>query len=242
MNYRLILLLCLSLTILTLEGQISVTQSDLQSNFQIGQVLVSNSDTTARMYDIGAPGMSNNWDFSNAVANLSFEQLIVNPSGTPFSMDFSDADFATFGTVQGDGFTSTTYSYQVLGNDRFTSLGSGGTTSVGGVESTSKSRYNPELVSLVLPVELGDTWTYEGQLITETGFSGLPVNTSSAQIESTYSIDAAGTLKLPGGLMMNALRMTEVTTNTIEVIPGMPTKTTSTSYLFLTKTRRFTFF
>ena len=103
---------------------------------------------------------------------------------------------------------------------------------------TSVTTYDPPELSFDLPTTFGTQWSYQGTSTTVVDFGGYMFE-STAQ-ESFRSIaDAYGTLILPGGKSLDALRIMDVDTITIEKAPGVPITTITTSFEFVAKTGEF---
>lgn len=221
------------------NAQITITLNDVENQVYVGQNIVEYVDTLMRQVDIGAPGgTANEWDFSflNAdEAAMTFEETVVDPSGTEFADNFPNADYAIYmngdneyGTGEllwyfgSEGNAAVSYGYGFNGT---TDLGSG---SVIVVE-------DPAEIGGVYPMELGTEWSYEGTETTTFRVGVFPV-IITRDIEVTYKIDAFGTLILPGNKRVEALRLYEDRV-TVTHIPFSPDDVEEEIlYTFLTRT------
>ena len=98
-------------------AQITITASDIQAAYGVGNMFTISSDSGFNSYDIGSPGGGNTWDFSGVTANTSFMQSSVDPSSTPFSGDFPNANIALFSSLEANGTTSNIWVYSSLVDD-----------------------------------------------------------------------------------------------------------------------------
>ncbi len=221
------------LLILVLAGcaafaQITINNSDLASQFAVGNSVVINNDTLLTSIDIGSPGGGNSWDFSMLQSHMMIDLTSVDPSGTPYISDYPGANYCTYSIGTLAGITSEIYSYLAL-NGTLESLGYASTTSsLPGFES--KIFNSPAEIQVQFPYTMNSTWTQSYTQTINSYFNGNLVSSIPSSISNTILVDAYGTMTLPGGGTFDALRQREETT--ISSSDGI---ITSVNYTFLTK-------
>jgi hypothetical protein len=204
---------------ITSFAQIIITNSDISNVFAIGNsaTIHSYEGTT---FNIGTPGGGNNWDFTGLQSSETFNMLSVNPATTPHIGEFAGANISTYTQGEFGGFPAEMWSY----------LSVNGTLSNIGQAITSNSlpgdliliKNNPASIEIQLPMTYNTAWT---QSYTMTQYyNGTPLTSSS--VSTNVSVDAYGTMTMPGGASFEVLRIRESTT-----VSG----TTSVNYSFLAK-------
>jgi hypothetical protein len=190
--------MCLAVVLVgTASAQITITVADVGAMLVPGRAQTSKTDTSMRTADIGVPGATS-WDFSTLKAYYSATATSVRPDTTPFFSAFPGATNAERIAVAGGAV----YAYLELGTD----LLSAGTGVTGLFQS--RTRDIPEDILYQLPMTLGTSWTsaYVESLIVI-----LPSPLSPQITLTSYSVsntvDAYGTLTLPGGGVYQALRL-----------------------------------
>ncbi len=190
------------------HAQTTIEASDIANFYSIGKIQTIASDTIDGMYNIGFPGGGNTWDFGAVAANETFTLTMLDPSSTPFSTDFPDAEVATFSTTEGFGIVNEVYFYLSIDNT-LRNFGIGAIISSPQLSGTSTIKFEPPELNFSFPVTFGASWAYQGTSTTTTIIDGVPPTTSEEPISSSDEIDAFGTLILPGGKTVEALRILE---------------------------------
>ncbi len=221
-------------------SQISISQTDYTSYISIGSTHTSFADTVTESVDIGQLGGSNNWDFSDFVPHKTFEISYISPVGTPFADTFATANtvgysqfsFEEGGTV-GTGETWTYYS-----TNNATTHGSGSInifTEMGTTDtSINVTKHIPPFSQYDFPIEFNKIWSVMDSV--ETTILSEEGNFTTVQ-KTTYNIivDAWGTMKLPSGKTVDALRSREQSIST-SFIFGIPIgSSVSVHYFFMAK-------
>lgn len=195
-------------------AQITITTTDVSAQLAQGITSTSSIDTSTKTINIGALG-STSWDFSGLVRAYGSSATFVNPETT--------ASFSYFPTATHASKTGSTYSYLKLGSNlEFLGAASGSPFPL-------RLTVTPPEVIEQLPMTGGTAWTStsaESSWATIGGTTFLTVD----QIVYNYSVDAYGSLKLPGGNVYEALRLKSVRHTTAN---GHTAK--SILYQFLTK-------
>ncbi len=219
-----------------LFGQITITHSDHIANMSIGSEFIFHDDTLATSVDIGQPGGGNNWDFSNFTAHFTFTSTSVDPASTPYINDYANANYAFYSQNTLAGVTSESWVYMEVQSAQSLLLGvqTESATQVGNLSSTIK--YTPPEIDMVFPATMNTTWNYNGEQTISTEVGGFPFETTST-IKEVNLIDAYGTMKMPDGTVVEALRLR--TDESMDTDPGfgLPISHTRTiSYSFISKT------
>ena len=171
-------------------GQITFTAANVSAYLAPGATEVDHSDTVTQTLDIGSPGATS-WDLSGLQNNSQSVIVSVPPDSTPYASQFTTATHARKSAIAGSG---TSYAYLQL-NSNLYALGA---VFAGSTTETITSTPPDELIQL--PLAYGTQWS---TTYTDAGSS------VSTQHTDTYTVDAYGILKLPGGLSSQALRVKE---------------------------------
>jgi len=213
----------------TTFAQTTITSADINAQFTPGNSTTVHTDTIVASIDIGQLG-STSWDFSFLIPNpgLDISLMAVDPNSTPFISDFPGANVATKSQIDLGGFTADIYSYLSV-NGSFNSHGS--VTEVDTILVTTTS--NPIEPLGISPFTFGSTINYNGEETTVTEINGVPIFTSMTTVVSSSIVDAYGPMTLPGGRVVDALRIKE---DEINIIQGpFPIYSRHISYTFVAK-------
>jgi hypothetical protein len=170
-------------------AQITIASHDVGAQFVAGHIIVTHVDTSTKNVDIGPLGATS-WDFSGLVSNYTTGSQTVRPDTTPF---FSEYPTATQAMKIGS-----LYIYFSLGPDLF-QLGSAYS-----VPFDARIKNNPSAVIYDLPLTYGASWTTS--YAETTRISSLSF-LSVSDVVVTNTVDAYGSLTLPGGSVTPALRL-----------------------------------
>lgn len=195
-------------------GQVTITSGDVDAALAPGIVITSNIDTSTSFVDIGSVGGST-WDFSALASDYTAATVTVDPDTTPFIGSYPGATHAIR--------VGTGYSYFALGTD----LEALGYAQPAPAEVRSK-QIPPQVLNR-LPMSMGTTWTasYVDSSYVVVGGTTYASATSHTVVNT---VDAYGSLTLPGGGVVQALRLKVDRT----AMTGVFT-VRSISYQFLTK-------
>ena len=184
----------------TTFAQINITSSDFANQFSVGNSVTIHESESPTTIDIGSQGGGNNWDFSMLQGNLSYDLTSVDPATTPHSGEFSGANIATYSMGIYNGEQAEIWQYLTL-NGSFDNMGSAVTlNSQPGDLFTIKN--NPPSHEAVFPLTYNSSWM---QTYTQTlEYNGTPLFQSTYSID--VSVDAYGTMTMPGGASFEALR------------------------------------
>lgn len=221
-------------------SQISISQNDFTSIYSIGSTHTSFADTLTESVDIGVPGGPNNWDFSSFIAHQSFETNYILPEGTPFADTFATANRVGHMMYSFDegGTTGTSETWTYYSTDDATNHGSGAITvfTESGMSDTTinVTKHFPPFNQYDFPIDFEKEWTVQDS--SETLILSTEGNFTTVQ-KTMYNvvIDAWGTMKLPSGKIVDALRSREQSISTSFVF-GIPIgSSTSVHYFFMAK-------
>ena len=187
-------------------AQITITGNDVLNIFAVGNSTTIHQDTLQSMVDIGSPGGGNNWDFTGLQSNLTVDIESVDPASTPYSSDFSGADFCIYSMGYSQGFQADIWTYSSV-NGFVDNMGSATTVSaLPGFVTTIQN--DPDRHTFLNPSTYNSQWM---QTFTQSIYlNGSLITSSSVSLNAI--IDAYGTMTLPGGALYNALRIREETT------------------------------
>jgi hypothetical protein len=213
-------------------AQISITSSDISNQYMVGSIYTTKTDTSVTQADIGQLG-STSWDFGSLTANsgLTIQSTVVDPNSTPYISSFPGANISVHSQINIGPGSGDTYSYQSI-NGSFDYHGS---VSVGefapGITSVTTSTLNPIETTANFPFTYSSMLNYSGTRTTTTEIPGFPTITSMTTVVSNTVVDAYGQLTLPGGRMVDALRLKH---DQINILQGpFPIYSRSLSYTFL---------
>ncbi len=195
-------------------GQIVITAVDAGTYFTPGNVSTTRLDTGTHTTDIGTLG-SNSWDFSGLTAGMTLFSAPVDPDTTSMIGFYPGA---THAIRAGSGYSY----YKLATNLEFLGYGQPPPTEI-------RTKQIPPQVINQLPLTMGSSWTAtyaESSYVTISGTTYMSLNNHVAE----NSVEAYGTLTLPGGAVYQALRLktdrrSTSSTNSFRFI----------SYQFLTK-------
>jgi len=213
-------------------AQISITSSDISNQYMVGNTYTTKADTSVMQVNIGQLG-STSWNFGSysPTPGLDFESTVVDPNSTPYIGSFPGANISVHTQVNVGPGSGENYSYHSL-NGTFDYHGN---VSVGefapGIVSVSTTTLNPIETTANFPFTYNSMLNYNGTRTTVTEIPGLPTITTMTTVVSNTVVDAYGQMTLPGGRMVDALRLKQ---DQRTIIQGpFPIYSRSISYTFL---------
>lgn len=220
-------------------AQIDITKTEYTSFFSIGKTYYSFADTLTETIDIGSPGGGNNWDFANLTAHEIFAYEILAAPATPYADSFATADIATYFSFmenQGNGSSSSeSWAYYnsndatvlgAIGNNTFTDMS-------GTLTTQTVTKHYPPYLEYDFPITANKTWVSTDSSETILYYQGFPSSIGSTASVDSVHIDAWGTMIMPSGKTIPALRSREVSTTTTYLFPIGSTVSTSLTYYFM---------
>jgi hypothetical protein len=170
-------------------AQITINASDVGAQFAPGHTITTHVDTATKNVDIGALGATS-WDFSALVSNYTTGATYVLPDTTPYFAEYPTSTHA----MKVGGF----YTYFALGADLLLQ------GSAYSIPFDARIHDHPSEVLYDLPLTFGTSWTStfaETTRIASLSYLGV------TNVIITNTVDAYGTLTLPGGSVYPALRL-----------------------------------
>ncbi len=171
-----------------LSAQITIDGSDIPP---FGAILSFGEDTLISGMDPGPSGAGQSWDFTSLHTHVTFQNSVLDPEGTPYAADFSDATFALLGT---DGF----YTYTQAAADAFVVLGGSAPLPGGG---SAVARFEMPEQLLTIPASFGSAFTNDFRI--DVSLDGSPFGVDSVRLvragSKTAEVDAWGSLSIPSG-------------------------------------------
>lgn len=193
------------------DAQISITVSDLSAQLQIGKKITTYRDGTTTSLNIGSTGQTT-WDFSTLVIADQYVTESKSFTSSAYAADFPEAQFASYYEGVSQGTASQTWVYNTIAADFFTN-GTGTFTSPQGVSTVIKIIYSPQKLQYKLPIAFNGSWVSQGSALLKTTITvpiiGNQTTTIAQTYQSNFLVDAWGTVKMPGGKILNALRIRE---------------------------------
>jgi len=189
-------------------SQVTIAESDLALQYALGNTITTYTNLVVIPVDIGSPGGENNWDFQWFTLSNPVAYTVRDPSETQFWNDFPQSTHCLFYSFTEEGNIYKIYSYLNLTPDDFNSNGDASTFS--GVQgSITKTINTPQQILMELPLNYGSTWqqNYISHYTSEV--NGVVQFEETLSITTNSIVDAWGTIKLPGGLTVDALRQRE---------------------------------
>lgn len=208
----------LALVILPSFGQITITASDVTSQFAVGNTLSYHFDRVTTQVNIGAPGASS-WNFS-ALRNDSTQTLTsvaLNTVPSAIRNQFPNVTYAMRTPIVFQGIQGTAYQFFRL-DTNLLNPGFGARDNTGIFILTSKNE--PIELFYKLPSTLGTSWTTAFTTTVALNGGTLSTTTHNAQ----YVVDAYGPMAIRGGGVVQALRIRKT-----DIINGNPVR----SFIFL---------
>ena len=190
----------------TLKAQTTIISSDINSYYSLGNTLISHQDTLTTTINIGTLG-NNTWDFSFLGSHVAEPFTSVVPASSPFINDFPTANLVIKTTQEDEGMVIDLYSYVNLTQSSFIALGVEMQFLVGPFPYTSKLINTPGNTSIIFPLTYNTQWSDQHNYSASSYLNGNMVNSYTEIHSINYIVDAYGTMKMPSGDVVQALRL-----------------------------------
>ncbi|MBU1100756.1 MAG: T9SS type A sorting domain-containing protein [Bacteroidetes bacterium] len=192
-------------------AQISVTADDFRAQLELGKTVTTYNDRVTTSIDLGTTG-STSWDFVGLVATDEFVTESKAVASSPYASDFPTAQYASNYQGTFEGTFSNTWVHNSIGND-FITHGTGTVANSVAGDVTTLITFGSDWNQYKLPVVFGGTWSYAAQQTIATTitvpFVGPITTTIQQQRTISYLVDAYGTVTMPDGKNLSALRIRE---------------------------------
>ncbi len=205
------LILFVSLLSCSVFAQPTFMSSDFANQLAVGNSATVHEGDSPTTIDIGSTGGGNSWDFTSLQNGTSTVLTSVDPATTPHISEFPGADIALHSMGLYSGEQAEIWGYSQL-NGSFGFMGSA-IVVASQPSDLFTIKDNPPSQDAVFPLTYNTHWT---QTITETSaLNGTPIFQSTYSIDVT--VDAYGTMTLPGGASFVALRLRYVETEGADI-------------------------
>jgi len=188
-------------------AQIIIDSEELPT--ALGTTWTTLNDSTGEVIvNVGAAGENQRWEFFETVEGTPIEQTVVAVDSTPFSADFSQANYvihyhgSLLDIIYSDVFpeiTGDVYFYQQISDTAVCLLGSGFCSDF----VSGSAKFEPANIILnLLPNQYGNTWISQSQysISKDTTILGISGEFRLMVFDSAYSvIDGWGTVAIPLG-------------------------------------------
>jgi hypothetical protein len=193
-------------------AQITITASDVSTQFAPGKFTTTRFDSTVSTINIGRPG-SSSWDFTGLKKSNVSTLTSIAVAGSPFASSFPGATHAlqsdiaiSYPALSATPIPATGYIYFQLSGDLH-NLGEGANGTGAWTGSSAIITNTPADLFYKLPSTLGTTWT-STYLDTSVVFLGpIAIPVSGVRHHASYVVDAFGPLTLPNGSVHQVLRI-----------------------------------
>jgi len=217
------------------DAQITITATDVTTQFSLGAFTTSRFDSTATSVNIGRKGASS-WDFSSLQKSGPKVGVVtltsIKPDSSPYTAMYTGTTHVlrtnTTFTFSGVTLPVTAYIHFKLATDLL-NLGEGA-SAIGATPYATIANVPADLF-YKLPSTYGTTWTstYKDTTI---GYLtiGVPIFNQGRWHNASYVVDAYGPLTLPGGSVHQVLRIKK--TDSVFTTPA-GTSAKGVGYIFL---------
>jgi hypothetical protein len=190
------------LSIASAFAQITITATDFTTQLMVGNRLINRLDTLTTTANIGTPGtMANTWNFSALNTHRLDTLRSVNPATTPYISQFPTSTHSFQASLVVQGVSAVVFQYLRLQTNLFSRGAMGSGEPLPGITAFLRLRPVPDEMLFQFPMTLGTTWTSthaESTIITLP--PPFPPQISIANHTITHTVDAHGSIVLPGGV------------------------------------------
>jgi len=213
-------------------AQITITSTDASAINAVGNVITNHLDSTTTSVDIGSPGATS-WDFSALNSHYTSTFTSVVPSSTPYYLsDFPTSNVAFYFDINIMSAAAEGWAYSTQNANNYEQNGEVLKAVIGTDTMLIKANYSPAQLDLPLPFTFNSQWGSDFTITNTTYFNGVPFITTIANHTETVLVDAWGNMTMPGGVVLQALRLRRDDRYTS---PSPPFYMRTISYSFLTK-------
>ena len=191
-----------------ISGQITLTKSDVQIIYAIGNSLTSHEDTLTTNVNIGAPG-NNTWDFLDLKSHFAVTSTSVNPVTSPYIGEFPGSNLVLLTPETMMGVPASFYSYVTVTDDAFNVSSAKMEVTLPTMSIGQKLVNSPAEKSFIFPMTYLTEWTDIFQFTASSFLNGAPMNSYTENHRKHYKCDAYGTIRTPYNEILPALRLRE---------------------------------
>jgi hypothetical protein len=212
-------------------AQITITSGDASAINAVGNVLTNHIDSLTTSVNIGSPGATS-WDFSALNSQFTNTFTSVVPSLSPYISDFPTANVVfSYDEILDTNFANG-WQYTTQNSGAYLMNGVVIKSDFGTDEFLNKAIYSPAQVFYPLPFTYNSQWNSSFTIANTSFYNGTPLFNTIANHTESVMVDAWGNMTLPGGAVLQALR---VRSDDIYTSPSPPFYRRVISYSFITK-------
>lgn len=184
--------------IVSAEGQITISQADVNRIFTPGNQVVNRNDNVTTTFNVGSPG-SNFWDFSGLQTTTFQVYTSVAAAGTPHIANFPGATHAARVDTNLQGISGTVYQYLQLNATGLRNLGNMARATPFPFSTIElRTTVTPSEIVYGLPATLGTIWNTAFTNNVRITLNGQELSNTTTGHNATYTVDGYGTMLLPG--------------------------------------------
>jgi hypothetical protein len=212
-------------------AQITITSADASALNAVGNVLTNHIDSLTTSVDIGSPGATS-WDFSALNSQFTNTFTSVVPSSTPYISDFPAANVVLSYDEIIDTIIANGWQYTTQTSGDYLMNGVAIKSDIGTDIYLIKAVYSPAQIFFPLPYTYNSQWNSSFTINNASYYNGIPLFNTIANHTETVLVDAWGNMIMPGGAVLQALRVRRDDRYTS---PTFPFYKRVISYSFITK-------
>jgi hypothetical protein len=205
-------LLFVILSVNIASAQITFTAANAAALNTVGNIANDYYNTTITSFNIGFPGGGNNWNFLGIIADDSSKEISIAPSSTPYYSDYPTSNVVMSSTTIQPPYTTIAYVYETLKPDSFLVNGQEGTSNSDTSTFLSKLVDDPFYLGFSIPFTYQSHWGSKFTVHSTTVHDGINNGTTNFPSVDSTIVDAYGTITMPDGAVLDALRAKRVIT------------------------------
>lgn len=212
----------------SLFAQITITSADVSAINAVGNVLTNHLDSTTTSINIGSPGATS-WNFSGLKSDFNTSFTSVTPSSTPYYSDFPTSNVVFKYKLVIESVTADGWQYTTQNSNNYLLNGVVAKVVIDSDEVLTRGVVSPPQLFFPLPFTYNHQWNSSFVITNTTLVNGSPVISITANHTETVIVDAYGPMTMPGGAVLQALRLRRDDRYTSNIYNR------TISYAFLTK-------
>jgi hypothetical protein len=141
------------------QAQLMFTRSDVETGLVDQDLTIFSSQSLSGVtLDLGGAGAGQVYDFTGFnFQQTTYQTIFISPDATPYTFDFPTATHS-----QILGTTNPAFGYYRIDDNGYYDLGTGMEIS----DMPYILKYDPEMLAIKFPLQLGTSWSYSGNEIT----------------------------------------------------------------------------
>jgi hypothetical protein len=194
----------------TTPAQITFSSAFYNAVYKVGNPVENYFSASITTANIGSPGGGNKWNFNGITATDSSTSTGVVPSSTPYISDFPNSNVTTYSKIIQPSSTTQNWSYYRLNPQAISLYGEAFLVTTDTSTDISKLIYDTSNVQLSLPFTFNSRWGSAFNVKNTKMHNGADRGTTINPIVDSVYVDAYGTLTMPNGVVLDALRLRRV--------------------------------